>query len=353
MTTPATAAPIELGLDTFGDVVHDADGTPLHQAEVLRLLVEQAVLADEVGVSFIGVGEHHRPDFSVSAPEVVLAAVASRTSRIRLGSAVTVLSSDDPIRVFERFSTLDALSGGRAEVILGRGSFTESYPLFGFDLAQYEVLFEEKLEIFAALARGEAVTWSGTTRPPLKDQRVYPPLERVPLKVWIGVGGSPESVIRAAKHGLPLTLAIIGGSARRFAPFVDLYHRALAGFGRGTLPIGVHSPGHVAETDEQAREDLWPHYREMFGRIGRERGWPPVTRDQYDREVSPDGALYVGSPETVARKIAATARALGLSRFDLKYSNGPLPHDRMLKSIELYGTKVAPRVRELLAGATV
>jgi probable LLM family oxidoreductase len=352
MSTPAAAAPIELGLDTFGDVINRPDGTPLHQAEVLRLLVEQAVLADQVGLSFIGVGEHHRPDFAVSAPEVVLAAIASRTSRIHLGSAVTVLSSDDPIRVFERFSTLDALSGGRAEVILGRGSFTESFPLFGHDLSQYEVLFEEKLEIFAALARGEAVTWSGTTRPPLHEQRVFPQLER-PLKVWIGVGGSPDSVVRAARHGLPLTLAIIGGSARRFAPFVDLFHRALAGFGRAALPIGVHSPGHVADTDEQAREDLWPHYREMFGRIGRERGWPPVTREQFDREVSPDGALYVGSPETVARKIAATAQVLGLSRFDLKYSNGPLPHEKMLRSIELYGTTVVPRVRELLAATPV
>ena len=241
---------------------------------------------------------------------------------------MTVLSSDDPVRVFQRFSTLNAVSGGRAEVILGRGSFTESFPLFGYDLAQYEQLFEEKLELFAALLTGAPVTWSGRTRAPLAAQPVYPPVEAPPLATWVGVGGSPESVVRAARHGLPLMLAIIGGSAQRFVPYVDLYHRALAQFGHPALPIGAHSPGHVAASDEQAREELWPHYQAMMTRIGGERGWPPVTRAHFDREVGPDGALYVGAPETVARKIAATVRALGLARFDMKYSNGGLPHDR-------------------------
>jgi probable LLM family oxidoreductase len=348
---PPTPAPIELGLDTFGDVTTGADGHPLSHAEVLRNVVEQAVVADGVELAFFGVGEHHRPDFAISAPEVVLAAIATRTTRIHLGTAVTVLSSDDPVRVYERFSTIDALSNGRAEVILGRGSFTESFPLFGYDLAEYEALFEEKLAIFAALRNGGPVTWSGRTRASLKDQRVYPDVEHGPLRTWVGVGGSPESVVRAARHGLPLMLAIIGGSAERFVPYVQLYERALREFGRDTLPVGAHSPGHVATTDEQAREELWPHYQALMTRIGAERGWPPVTRFQFDREAGPSGALYVGSPTTVAKKIAETVRVLGLSRFDMKYSNGALSHDRMVRSIELYGTEVVPRVRELLAAA--
>jgi len=340
---------IELGLDTFGDVTIDASGQALSQPQVLRNVVAEAVVADQVGLHFFGVGEHHRADFAVSAPEVVLAAIAGQTSRIHLGSAVTVLSSDDPVRVFQRFSTLNAVSNGRAEVILGRGSFTESFPLFGYDLHQYDVLFEERLDLFARLLTEQPVTWSGETRAPLTDQRVYPPTDTGRLTTWVGVGGSPESVVRAAKHGLPLMLAIIGGSPQRFAPWVDLFHRALTQFGMGPLPVGAHSPGHVAETDEQAREELWPHYAAMFGRIGRERGWPPVTRAQFDREVGPDGALCVGSPETVARKIAQTVRALGLSRFDMKYSNGALPHETLLRSITLYGTEVVPRVTALLA----
>ena len=339
---------IELGLDTFGDVTLDTDGQPLGHAQVLRNVVAEAVVADQVGLYFFGVGEHHRKDFAVSAPEVLLAAIAGQTSRIHLGSSVTVLSSDDPVRVYQRFSTLDAISKGRAEVIVGRGSFTESFPLFGFDLAQYEVLFEERLELFAALLAERPVTWSGRTRAALSGQRVYPPIESGRLRVWVGVGGTPESVVRAARHGLPLMLAIIGGSARRFTSYVDLFHRALGQFGHAPLPIGAHSPGHVAPTDELAREELWPHYAAMMTRIGGERGWPPVTRAHFDREAGPDGALYVGSPDTVARKIAATVQALGLSRFDMKYSNGTLPHDTLLRSIELYGTQVVPRVRALL-----
>ena len=339
---------IELGLDTFGDVTQDEDGTLIADAQALRNVVAQAELADRVGVDAFGVGEHHRPDFSISAPEVVLAAIAARTTRMRLGSAVTVLSTDDPIRVFERFSTLNAISNGRAEVILGRGSFTESYPLFGFDLRRYDEWFEDKLALFAALLKNEPVTWSGTTRTPLENQAVYPRIESGRLRTWVGVGGSPESVVRAARHGLPLTLAIIGGNPLRFRPYVDLYLQSLTRFGHPVQPIAVHSPGHVAATDALAREELWPHYRDMLTRIGRERGWPPVTRDHFEQEAGPDGALYAGSPDTVAGKIARTASTLGVSRFTLKYSAGTLPHPALMSSIERFGADVIPRVSALL-----
>lgn len=340
----------EFGLDTFGDVGLDAGGVAKPQAQVLREVIDEAVLAEQVGLDCFGVGEHHRKDFAISAPETLLAAIASRTSRIWLGSAVTVLSTDDPVRVFQRFSTLNAISNGRAEVILGRGSFTESYPLFGYDMNQYELLFEEKLELFSELLKGGPVTWSGTTRSALTDQIVYPPIDGAPLRTWIGVGGSPESVIRAARYGLPLTLAIIGGSPTRFKPYVDLYHQALERFGHEPLPVAVHSPGHVAATDDAAREELWPHYEAMMNRIGRERGWPPAARANFEHEAA-HGALCVGSPATVAAKITSTVRALGLSRFDLKYSSGTLAHDKMMRSIELIGREVAPRVREAVAGA--
>ena len=336
---------IELGLDTFGDVAVDGDGRPVSQAQTLRNVVAEGVLAEKVGLDYFGVGEHHRPDFAISAPEVVLAAIAALTGRIRLGSAVTVLSSDDPVRVFQRFSTLDALSSGRAEVTLGRGSFTESFPLFGYDLSDYDALFEEKLELFVRLLDQEPVTWSGRTRSPLTGQRVYPPVEAGRLRTWVGVGGSAESVVRAARHGLPLTLAIIGGSARRFRPFVDLYLRALKELGKPVLPIGVHSPGHVGATDEQAKDELWPHYAALMNRIGRERGWPPRDRDDFEREAGPGGALYVGAPRTVAAKIIDTVRTLGLSRFDLKYSNGTMPHASLMNSIERFGSEVVPLVR--------
>jgi len=339
---------LELGIDTFGDVTVDDDGHPLSEPEVIRNVVAEAVLADSVGVDFIGVGEHHRADFAVSSPEMVLAAIAGRTERIRLGSAVTVLSSDDPVRVFQRFATLDALSSGRAEVILGRGSFTESFPLFGYDLTQYEELFEEKLDLFVQLLAERPVTWSGRTRAGLDGRQVHPRTGSGSLTTWVGVGGSPESVVRAARYGLPLMIAIIGGESARFAPLVDLYHRALERFELPRLPIGVHSPGHVAETDELAREQLWPHMKRMRDRIGAERGWGPMGRAEFDQQAGPDGSLYVGSPETVASKIAATAEALQLSRFDMKYSAGQLPHDLLMRSIELYGTEVIPRVRQLL-----
>jgi probable LLM family oxidoreductase len=339
---------IELGLDTFGDITDGADGKPLSAAQVIRNLVEEAALADEVGVDFIGIGEHHRADFAVSSPEMVLAAIASRTRRIRLGSAVTVLSSDDPIRVFQRFSTLDALSNGRAEIMLGRGSFIESFPLFGFDLKTYEELFNEKLDLLAAVLEEQPVTWQGNLRPPLKNQSVYPKTESGRLTTWIGVGGTPESVMRAAHYGMPMMLAIIGGDPKRFAPFADLYRRALKEMGKGDLPVGVHSHGYVAETDAQAREELFADYKRMRDRIGAERGWPPMSRADFEREIA-HGSLYVGSPETVARKIAATCKALGVARFDMKYSAGPLSHEKMMRCIALYGRKVIPLVREMVA----
>jgi probable LLM family oxidoreductase len=342
---------VELGLDTFGDVTVADDGTLVPQPQVIRNVVDEAVLADQLGVDFIGVGEHHRPDLAISAPEVALAAIAARTKHIRLGSAVTVLSTDDPVRVYERFATLDAISGGRAEIILGRGSFTESFPLFGYNLDDYNVLFEEKLHLFAELLKEGPVTWSGTTRTPLTGQRAYPTTESGSMRAWVGVGGSPESVVRAARYGFPLVLAIIGGAPRRFAPYVELYHRALAEFGYSDRPVAVHSPGYVAESDEQAREELWPHYSAMHTRIGAERGWPPMTRAQFDASAGPEGALFAGSPETVAAKIVDVVTTLGLARFDMKYSNGTLPHDALMRSIELYATAVAPRVRELLAAA--
>jgi probable LLM family oxidoreductase len=338
---------IEFGLDTFGDITAGPDGKVLSHAQVIRDVIEEAALADSLGIEAFGVGEHHRPDFAISAPEVVLAAIAGRTKRIVLGSAVTVLSSDDPVRVFERFSSLNAASGGRAEITLGRGSFTESFPLFGYDLAQYDELFEEKLGLFAALIRQDAVTWQGKTRPALLNQRVFPTLEGGPLKTWIGVGGSPQSVVRAAAYDFPLMLAIIGGDPKRFLPYVELYHRAFAQLNRPAQPVGLHAHGYVADTDDQAREELWPHYKASRDRIGAERGWPPVTRASFDDEAGA-GALHIGAPDTVARKIAATVKALGIVRFDMKYSQGTLPHDKLMRSIELYGTRVIPTVREML-----
>src|SRR3954454_2588778 len=338
---------IELGLDTFGDITDGSDGKPLHAAQVIRNLVDEAVLADEIGIDFIGVGEHHRADFAVSSPEMLLAAIASRTRRIRLGSAVTVLSSDDPIRVFQRFSTLDALSNGRAEIMLGRGSFIESFPLFGFDLQQYEELFTEKLDLLAAVLSEQPVTWQGALRPPLDNQSVYPKTESGRLTAWIGVGGTPESVMRAAHYGMPMMLAIIGGDPKRFVPFADLYRRALKEMGKEELPVGVHSHGFVAETDVQAREALFADYKRMRDKIGAERGWSPMSRADFEREIE-HGSLYVGSPETVARKIVATVKAIGARRFSMKYSAGPLSHDKMMRCIELYGRKVIPLVREML-----
>lgn len=340
---------IELGIDTFGDVTAGPDGTLLPHAHVVRNVVAEAVLADQVGLDFIGVGEHHRDDFAISSPEMVLAGIATRTERIRLGSAVTVLSSDDPVRVFERFATLDALSNGRAEVILGRGSFTESFPLFGYELSDYEELFEEKLAMWTELNGPHPVSWQGKLTQSLDAVTLYPPPEHGPIPTWIAVGGSPQSVVRAAHHGLDLMLAIIGGPVDRFAPFADLHRRALEQFGKPAGRVGFHSFGHIAETDALAQEQFYEPWLAITGRIGRERGWPPPSRAQFEHELE-HGSMVVGSPETAARKIAAGLRSLGADRFDLKVSTGPLSHEHLMSSIELYGTKVAPLVREELAG---
>jgi probable LLM family oxidoreductase len=346
--TPSTF-PLVFGLDTFGDVTHDDNDRPLSHAQTIRNLVEQGVLADHVGVDFFGIGEHHTDDFPLSAADVVLAAIAARTTSIRVGSAVTVLSSDDPVRVFQRYSTLDAVSGGRAEVVLGRGSSIDSFPLFGYDLADYEDLFEEKVDLFAELVKGRPVTWQGRTRPALNNQDVVPHTESGPFPVWIGVGGSPQSVVRAARYGFSLMLAIIGGSPARFGPFSELFRRALDSFGRADLPIGVHSPGHVAATDDEARDEFWPRYLEVITQVSKTRGFAIPTEEYFMYEIGPQGALYVGSPETVAQKIAKNLTALGANRFDLKYGMGGLSHQALMTNIELYGTQVLPRVRELLA----
>ncbi len=341
--------PLVLGLDTFGDVTHDEHDRPLSHAQTIRNLVDQGVLADQVGVDFFGIGEHHTDDFPLSAADVVLAAIAARTNRIHVGSAVTVLSSDDPVRVFQRYSTLNAVSGGRAEVILGRGSSIESFPLFGYDLADYEDLFEEKTNLFAELMKGGPVTWQGKTRPALDNQDVVPHTESGPFPVWIGVGGSPQSVLRAARYGFSLMLAIIGGSPARFAPFSQLFRQALESVGREPLPVGVHSPGHVAATDEQARDEFWPRYLDVITHVSKTRGFAIPTKETFMYEIGAQGALYVGSPETVAQKIAQNLTALGANRFDLKYGMGGLSHETLMATIELYGTQVVPRVRELLA----
>jgi probable LLM family oxidoreductase len=337
------------GLDTFGDVPEDDSGKPISYAAAIRQVVDEAVLADDLGVDVIALGEHHRPEYSVSSPETVLAGIAARTSRIRLSSGVTVLSSDDPVRVFQRFATVDALSRGRAEVILGRGSFTESFPLFGYDLADYERLFEEKIELFAKLLDERPVTWSGTLRAPLNDADVFPKTESGRLTTWVGVGGSPQSVVRTARYGLPLMLAIIGGQPKRFAPYIDLYRRAAEQFGTTAHPVGMHSPGFVADTDEEAKEVFWPHYRVIRDRIGALRGWLPIRRAEFDAEVE-HGSLYIGSPETVARKIARAVGTLGVGRFDLIYTTGAQPISARLRAVELYGKTVVPMVRDILAG---
>lgn len=337
---------IQFGLDTFGGVTTDADGESVPHPQVIRDIVDEAVLADSVGLDFFGLGEHHRPDFAVSSPEVVLSAIAARTDRIRLGSAVTVLSSDDPVRVFERFSTLDAVSNGRAEIVAGRGSFIESFPLFGFDLRQYEELFEERLDLLSQLLKEEPVTWQGSTRAALENQRVFPTTaDGIPT--WVGVGGSPDSVVRTARYNFGLFLAIIGGPAARFAPYIDLFTRTQDQFGVPHQPVAVHSPGLVAETDEQARALTHDGWLAMRTRLGQERGWPAPAVGDFEREIE-GGALYVGSPETVARKIVGTLRTLDVDRFDLKYDQNAVTHQTMMDSIALYGEKVVPLVKDML-----
>jgi probable LLM family oxidoreductase len=332
---------VQLGVYTFAEV-HPGEGETWAEAAARRLehLVEEAELAERVGLEVFGVGEHHRPDFAVSAPAVALAAIAERTERIRLTSAVTVLSSDDPVRVFQDFATIDLLSGGRAEIMAGRGSFIESFPLFGFDLDDYDELFAEKLELLLAIRERERVTWSGSRhRAGIDGLGVYPRPLQDPLPVWVAVGGNPPSAIRAAKLGLPMALAIIGGEPARFAPLVDLYRRA------GGEHVSINSHGYVADTTEQAAAEFFPAYAGMMNRIGAERGWSPMSRPQFDALRSPRGALLVGDPQTVADKIVAQQAIFGHERFLMQISVGPMPHDQVLRAIELFGTEVAPRVR--------
>jgi probable LLM family oxidoreductase len=338
---------IEFGLDTPVFVTVDESGQPLSGDVVVRNTIEEAVLADAVGIDSFNIGEHYRADLMDSAGHVILAAIASRTERIRLGTAVTVLSTQDPVRVYTDFATLDAVSNGRAQLIVGRGSLTDSFPLFGFDLADYETLFEEKLDLLIRLLRDQPVTWSGTSRSPLTDQRVYPPLPEGHLPTWVGVGGSPQSVIRAARYGLPLMLAIIGGHPRRFTPYVELYQRALHEYGHPSLPVGMHSPGFVAKTDAEAFDIQWPYWQQTLEAASQERGWARPTASRFQDEIA-GGSQYVGSPETVATKLAANIRLLGLRRFDLAYATGAVPHEQRMEMIDLYGREVIPRVRELL-----
>jgi probable LLM family oxidoreductase len=336
---------MEIGLYSFAETNLDSSGAGAGQR--LRDLIEEMELADQVGLDVFGVGEHHRPDYAVSSPAVVLAAAAERTRRIRLTSAVTVLSSDDPVRVFQEFATLDLLSDGRAEIMAGRGSFIESFPLFGFDLNDYDELFVEKLELLLQLRDHERVRWEGTHRPPMHGLGVYPRPIQNPLPIWIAVGGTPQSVVRAATLGLPMALAIIGGTPDRFVPMVDLYRESARAAGHDPLQlaVGINSHAYVAETSQQAADDFYPSYAERMTRIGRERGWPPTTRAQFDAMRSPRGALLVGSPQEVIDKILYEHELFGHQRVLLQMTVGPLPHAKVMRSIELLGTQVAPIVR--------
>jgi probable LLM family oxidoreductase len=333
---------MEIGVYTFADLTSD-----IGPEQRLRNLMEEIELADQVGLEIFGVGEHHRPDYAVSTPAVVLAAAAVKTKRIRLTSAVTVLSSDDPVRVFQEFSTVDLLSGGRAEIMAGRGSFIESYPLFGYDLDDYDVLFSEKLDLLLKLREGERVTWSGTTRAPLANLGVYPRPVQQQLPIWIAVGGTPQSGARAGKLGLPLALAIIGGEPERFAPLIELYRESgrRAGHPPERLKVSINSHAFVADTSQAASEIFYPPYAEVMSRIGRERGWPPTTRPQFEAMRSPRGALLVGSAQEVIDKIMFEHRIFRHDRFLAQMALGGMPHDKVLRAIELLGTEVAPVVR--------
>ncbi len=346
---------MEIGIYTFAEVGTDpVTGETVTPARRLRDLLEEIELADQVGLDVFGVGEHHRPDYAVSAPAVVLGAAAARTERIRLTSAVTVLSSDDPVRVFQDFATLDLVSGGRAEIMAGRGSFIESFPLFGYRLDDYDSLFAENLELLLKLRESERVTWSGRHRAPLEGQGVYPRPQQDPLPVWIAVGGTPQSVVRAGTLGLPLALAIIGGMPERFAHFVQLYRDAgrRAGHDPAALRVGINSHGYIADTSRRAADEFFPPYAEVMSRIGRERGWPPTTREQFEAGRTLRGALLVGSPQEVIDKILFQHEVFGHDRFLMQMTVGPMPHAGVMRSIELLGTEVAPAVRRELASRT-
>jgi probable LLM family oxidoreductase len=344
---------MEIGVYSFAELRHDPEtGEAIAAQQRLRDLLEEAELADRLGLDVFGVGEHHRPDFAVSAPAVVLAAIAARTTKIRLTSAVSVISSDDPVRVFEEFATLDLLSGGRAEIMAGRGSFVESFPLFGYDLRDYDSLFAEKLDLLLRLRATERITWSGNHRAPLEDAGVYPRPLQHPLPVWVAVGGNPESAVRAGGLGLPMALAIIGGQPERFVPFAALHREAARRAGHVPVPaLSINSHAYLADTPEQAAEEFFPAYTAMMNAIGAERGWRPIARPDFDALRSPRGALVVGSPEEVVRKILFQHELFGHDRFLAQISVGNLPHDRVLRAIELLATEVAPAVREKVAAA--
>ncbi len=339
------------GLDTFGDRNGGADGKPLSHAETIRNVVEEGVFAEQAGVDFFGIGEHHTDYFPMPAGDVVLAAIAARTERIRLGSAVTVLSSDDPVRVFQEFATVDLLSGGRAEIMAGRGSFIESYPLFGYNLDDYDELFAEKLDLLLTLRKSTKVTWEGRLRPPIENRGVYPRPVQDPIPVWIAVGGTPQSVVRAGTLGLPLAVAIIGGTPVHFVDLVELYRESgrAAGHAPETLKLSINSHGFVADTSRQAADDAWPPYLDTMGRIGKERGWPPPTRQRFEAERSPRGAILVGDPQEVIDKILWEHEIFKMDRFLIQFSVGTMPHAKMLRAIELFGTRVAPEVRKAVA----
>jgi probable LLM family oxidoreductase len=347
---------VEIGIDSFA-AAHNESSRAVSESERLRNLIEEIEHADQVGLDVFGIGEHHRKDFLDSAPPIILAAAASRTSRIRLTSAVTVLSSADPVRVFQNFATLDLISQGRAEMVVGRGSFVDSFPLFGFRLEDYDSLFTEKLDLLLKIRDNEHVHWSGKHRPALTGQGVYPRPLQNPLPIWLGVGGTPGSFARAGTLGLPLMVAIIGGHTHRFRSLVDLYWEAgrRAGHPRERLKVGVHSLGYVAETTQEAADDFFPGYARAFTDIGKERGWGPVTRAAFDAQRGPEGALLVGSPDEVTEKILRHSEALGgVSRFTFQMNAASLPHDKLMKAIELLGTRVAPALRkETSAHATI
>ena len=344
---------MELGLYTFAELTPGASGATIDQGQRLRDLIEEVELADQVGLDVFGVGEHHRSDFAVSAPAVVLAAAAARTSRIRLTSAVSVLSSDDPVRVFQEFSTLDLISGGRAEIMAGRGSFIESFPLFGYDLDDYEELFAEKLGLLLALRESERVTWSGRHRASIDGRGVYPRPQQDPLPVWIAVGGTPQSVVRTGTLGLPMALAIIGGSPERFAPLAELHRRAAAEAGHDTPAMSINSHGFIAETSQGAADDAFPPFATMMNRIGRERGWGPMSRAAFDAGAGLHGANFVGSPQQVIEKILFQHEIFGHRRFLMQLTVGTMPHEKVMRAIELLGTEVAPAVRSEIAARKV
>jgi probable LLM family oxidoreductase len=341
---------VEIGVYTFAELYPDpSTGRTISPEERLRNLIEEVELADQVGLDVFGLGEHHRPDFAVSAPAVVLGAAAARTTRIRLTSAVSVLSSDDPVRVFQDFATLDLLSGGRAEIMAGRGSFVESFPLFGYDLDDYDALFDEKLRMLLAIRDSERLTWSGAHTQKVDYRGVYPRPVQNPLPVWVAVGGAPESAVRAGALGLPMALAIIGGMPERFTPFAELHREAARRAGVERPALSINSHGYIADTSQQALDESFPHAAAMMNAIGRERGWPPMSRTDYDAAATLRGANFVGSPQQVVDKVLFQHELFGHDRFLVQFAVGSLPHDRMLRSIELLGTEVAPAVRAELA----